>query len=336
MVEYGLFHKAILQSGTGLSSWTLNTDPAKNAYDLANQLGVSYLNNEDLVNKLRELPGRTLMETTPGLWDMDITRGLVSHFSYAPVIDPEDYEGDKFLPRHPREIMESGGSKDIPLIIGYCSEESLFMIREQILDSGVRDVINNNPHLVVPTTLWDIDPHSPNGVSMANDIWSFYLDNQSLRLGNRLEWSRWNTDVHFVYGIDQTVRLTLQHKLSPIYYYRFSFDGSLNFLKRLTLLTTFPGAMHADDLGYLFNLPGLPTLPSNQANVVRRRMSRMWTDFAKYGTPTPFTDTLITTTWPRVGNNLEFMDIGENLVPGTYPYGERMRFMDGLKEKYVN
>lgn len=336
MVTYGLFHKAILQSGTGLSSWTMNLNPAQNAYDLANQLGVSYLNNEDLVAKLRQLPGRQLMDTTPGLLDMDIARGLVSAFSYAPVIDAADYTGDKFLPRHPREIMESGGAMDIPMIIGYCSEESLFMAREQILDGDVRDTVNQNRHLVVPTTLWDIDPRSPNGQAMTNDIWSFYMNNEPLRLGNRLEWSRWNTDVHFLYGIDQSVRLHLQHKFSPIYYYRFSFDGSLNFLKRLTLLTSFPGAMHADDLGYLFNIPNLPMLPSNQALVVRRRMARMWTDFAKYSNPTPVTDSLITTTWPRVGNNMEFMDIGDNMIPGTYPNGERLRFMETLKQRYVN
>lgn len=336
MVEYGLFHKAILQSGTGLSSWTINTNPAQNAYDLAAQLGVSYLDNADLVAKLRELPGRTLMNTTPGLLDMEITRGLVSAFSYAPVIDAPDYTGDKFLPRHPKAIMESGGAMDIPLIIGYCSEESLFMAREQILDSDVRNRVNSNRHLVVPTTIWDIDPRSPNGVSMANEIWRYYMNNNNLALGNRLEWSRWNSDVHFIYGINESVKMHLQHKLSPIYYYRFSFDGSLNFLKRLTLLTSFPGAMHADDLGYLFNLPGLPMLPSNQANVVRRRMGRMWTDFAKYGSPTPFTDSLITTTWPRVGSNLEFMDIGENLVVGTYPNRERLEFMDSLKARFLN
>lgn len=336
MVTPGLFHKAIAQSGTGLSSWTINQDPAQNAYALASQLGVSFWDNEDLIEKLRELPGNVLMNTTPGLLDMEVTRGIVSYFSYAPVIDAPDYQGERFLPRDPRVMMEAGEFMDIPFIIGYCSEESLFMAREQILDSSVRDTVNANRHLVVPTTLWDIDPHSPNGVAMANEMWDFYMDNQPLTMGNRLEWSRLNSDIHFIYGIDQSVRLHLQHKTQPIYYYRFSFDGSNNFLKRLTLLTAFPGAMHADDLGYLFNLPGLPTLPSNQANVVRRRMSRMWTDFAKYGNPTPITDALITSMWPRATNNLEFMDIGENLVPGNHPYRERMAFMESLKQRFVN
>lgn len=335
MVTPGLFHKAISQSGTALSSWTINSDPAQNAYNLADQLGVRYIDHEDLVAKLRELPGELLMDTTPGLLDMEIARGLVSEFTYAPVIDPADYTGDKFLPRHPREIMNSGDFLDVPLIIGYCSEESLFVIREQILDNSVRSTINNNRHLVVPTTLWNINPHSANGVAMADEIWEHYMNNQPLALGNRLEWSRWNTDVHFVYGIDQTVRIQMPHMQSPVFYYRFSFDGSLNFLKRSLLLTTFPGAMHADDLGYLFDLSNLPILPSNHANVVRRRMVRMWTDFAKHGNPTPVTDALITTQWPRCTAAMDYMDIGEQLVAGTNPEGERMAFIERIKQRYL-
>lgn len=335
MVQPGLFHKAIAQSGTGLSSWTVNRNPAQNAYALATQLNVTYLNNEDLVAKLRQLPGPLLMNTTPGLLDFEISRGIVSPFSYAPVIDPPDYTGQKFLPRHPREIMEAGDFLDIPLIIGYCSEESLFVIREQILDGSVRDTINSNMNLIIPTSIWDVEPNSADGQAISRELWSYYMNNQALSLSNRLEWSRYNSDMHFNWGIDQTIRLHLRHQSSPIYFYRFSFDGSNNFLKRLMLLTTFPGAMHADDLGYLFNLPGLPTLPSNQANVVRRRMSRMWTDFAKTGTPTPVTDSLITSTWPRVRDNMEFMDIGENLVMGTNPYAERMALITRLYNNHV-
>ena len=158
--------------------------------------------------------------------------------------------------------------------------------------------------------------------------------NQHLTMENRLEWSRVNSDIHFLWGIHQTVQYTYRQIFSPVYYYRFSFDGSFNFLKRVMLLTSFPGAMHADDLGYLFNLPGLPTFPSNQANVVRRRFIRMWTDFAKRGTPTPTTDSLITMTWPRVTQNMEFMDIGENLVAGAYPNRERMDLFDRLYRTY--
>lgn len=323
-------------SGTALSSWAINYTPEQTAYDLADQLGVSYLNNEDLVNRLRALPAETLFNATPGLLDMEITRGIVSGFSYCPVIDAEDYTGEKFLPRDPREMMVNGEYMDIPLIIGYTSEESLFMIREQILDAAVRDTVNANRDLIVPTALWNVEPTSSAGQSIANSFWNFYMNGEQLTQDNRFEWSQYNSDAHFNWGVDQCVRLHFQQKTSPIYYYVFSFDGALNYLKRRLLLGSFPGAMHGDDLGYLFDLSVLPVLPSNHANVVRRRLTTMWTNFAKTGNPTPTTDALITSLWPRVQGNLEFMDIGENLLVGSNPGRERMALWNDLKERYVD
>lgn len=332
----GLFHKAIAMSGTALSSWAINHNPAQTAYDLADHLGISYLSNEDLVNRLRAIPATTMFEATPGLLDMEVTRGIVSGFSNCPVVDAPDYTGDKFLPRDPRDMMNDGSFMDIPLIIGYTNEESLFMIREQILDATVRDTVNANRNLIVPTTLWDVDPASSAGQSIANGFWDYYMNGQSLTQDNRFEWSQFNSDAHFNWGADQCVRLHIQQKTSPLYYYVFSFDGALNYLKRRLLLTAFPGAMHGDDLGYLFDLSVIPVLPSNHANVVRRRLTRMWTDFAKTGNPTPSTDALITSLWPRVQNNMEYMDIGDNLVVGTNPGGSRMALWNDLKARFVN
>lgn len=336
-MSQGLFHKAMAMSGTALSSWAINYDPASTAYALADQLGISYLNNEDLIRRLRELPAATLFNATPGLLDMEITRGLVSGFSYCPVIDAEDYTGEKFLPRDPRKMMEDGDFMDVPLILGYTNEESLFMIREQILDNTVRDTVNADRSLIVPTALWNVDPRSANGQAIADAFWGHYMNNQPLTNENRFEWSQYNSDAHFNWGVDQCVRLHMQYKTSPVYYYVFSFDGQLNYLKRRLLLTSFPGAMHGDDLGYMFDLHVIPVLPSNHANVVRRRYVGMMTNFAKTNNPTPTTDSLITTIWPRVTpNNMEYLDIGENLVAGTHPMRERMALWNDLKARYVN
>jgi carboxylesterase type B len=70
---------------------------------------------------------------------------------------------------------------------------------------------------------------------------------------------------------------------SPVYFYRFSYDGALNVPKRMLLLQ-FPGAIHADELPYMFeqDIP-FPVLPTNFAFTVGRRLVRLWSNFAKYG-----------------------------------------------------
>lgn len=68
----GLFHRAILLSGSALSSWALVEDPVHFAVHLAKQVNCSvpedlYRDNEDIVDCLREVPLAELMaaDTTP-------------------------------------------------------------------------------------------------------------------------------------------------------------------------------------------------------------------------------------------------------------------------------
>lgn len=52
----------------------------------------------------------------------------------------------------------------------------------------------------------------------------------------------------------------------------------------------FKGACHGDDPFYIFRAKALAKMepkPTSQAVQIREKMVQMWTDFAKYGNPTP-------------------------------------------------
>lgn len=89
----------------------------------------------------------------------------------------------------------------------------------------------------------------------------------------------------FARGIDQTANIHAKNQEEPVYYYKFSFTGALNLVKQLLLLQNYPGAVHADDVPYLFQITSLPAplLPNNPAIQIRRLMVRLWTNFAKTG-----------------------------------------------------
>lgn len=91
----------------------------------------------------------------------------------------------------------------------------------------------------------------------------------------------------FAFGIDQTARYHggIQAPSNPVYLYKFSFDGSLNLIKTALFLTDYPGACHGDDVFYMFKIMKIPPplFPTNIALQTRRRMVRMWTNFAKNG-----------------------------------------------------
>lgn len=125
----------------------------------------------------------------------------------------------------------------------------------------------------------------------------------------------------------------------PIYYYKFTFDGDLNLVKRLLLLTDYPGAVHADELFYMWSatsIPITPLLPTNPALAVRRRVVRMWTNFAKFSDPTFVLDATVNIRWPQVLGTQEHMNIGVNLVPGRWAMEERINVWQDLERRFAN
>lgn len=141
----------------------------------------------------------------------------------------------------------------------------------------------------------------------------------------------------FNWGIDTTARIHSQRQAEPVYYYRFSFTGSLNLIRNLMLIRDYPGAVHADDIFYLFSVTSVPPplFPTNESIMTRRRMVRLWTNFAKFGNPTQNTDLIVNTRWDRVFGTQEFLDIGDGLTPGRWPFQSRLDFWNALQAKHV-
>lgn len=63
-----------------------------------------------------------------------------------------------------------------------------------------------------------------------------------------------------------------------------------------------------------------------------KRMTILWTNFAKYGNPNPVDkDELINVTWtPIIGDNMNYLDINEELKMCVNPEKERMKFWDDV------
>lgn len=91
----------------------------------------------------------------------------------------------------------------------------------------------------------------------------------------------------FGYGITESARYhaATQSPSTPVYMYKFGFDGSLNLFKAALLLKDYPGACHAEDLFYMFKVARIPSSPFPGSSVLqtRRKMVRMWTNFARDG-----------------------------------------------------
>lgn len=65
----GLFHKAISQSGSALNTWAYQTHPENVAHQLAEDMGITFTDNADLIRQLREAKPSALNQATPGMID---------------------------------------------------------------------------------------------------------------------------------------------------------------------------------------------------------------------------------------------------------------------------
>jgi len=327
-VARGLFSKAISQSGVALCPWAYHANPLEAALDFSQRLNISATSNADLVNKLRAVSVEDIALASKGLKDTDFPRGHLP-YEFSPVVE-QDIAEPPFLTQPPWEILKSGRWNDVPYIIGTNSEEAIFSALELRIDPDTFNKLNSNPNYLAPPT-WNLDESQQ--TTIANSILDEYFTDRFVN--DTYEFIQYSTDSYFHYPISKTVKIMKQQS-SPVYFYIFDFDGDLGLLKRFTLLGKYPGVMHGDEIFYLFKQAGLPSpvLPGNPALAVRSKLTTMWTNFAKFGNPTPEVTSTIPAIWPRVQDNQEYLWITETLTPANYPKKERMNFWERLDQSF--
>lgn len=280
-----LFHRAIIQSGTALSPWAYQPDPRTQAENLGRSLGISWSSTQNLIDQMRAMPFQRIVDQQRGWTELDVPRGFYS-FDWAPCLEPANSPEARFLTDTPWNLMNTGNFLRMPFIMGYTDVESLFMIRELLIDNTVMNQFIANPHFYSPHS-FNLNPQTQQAEvnEVAASFRNIYFNGAHPSQAVRFNWTQYMTDAHFTFGSDRTIRYHSTRQTQPIYYYKFSMDGSLNMVKRLILLSDYPGAVHADDIFYLFDVSSwpMPILPGNIALTVRRRMVRLWTNFAIHG-----------------------------------------------------
>ncbi|XP_033992229.1 neuroligin-2-like [Trematomus bernacchii] len=119
----GLFHRAIAQSGTAISSWSVNYQPLKYTKILARKVGCTYTETADLVDCLRRKNFRELV-------DQDIQPARY-HIAFGPVVD-----GD-VVPDDPEILMQQGEFLNYDILIGVNQGEGLKFVDDSEDNDGI-------------------------------------------------------------------------------------------------------------------------------------------------------------------------------------------------------
>ncbi|GLG93746.1 Carboxylic ester hydrolase [Gryllus bimaculatus] len=197
-----------------------------------------------------------------------------------------------------------------------------------------KDVDANWEHNVLPELR--VPPDGPRAKEALDELRRFFMGGKPLSKDTMQGFLNLHSDITFHEGIAYALQCMAKTPKAPLYLYHFSVDDKLNFLKPLKNLD-YPGACHADEIGYLFrvelNDPDLP--PEDPAALVRRRMIRLWTNFAKKNDPTPEDDPLLGVRWkPYTAEERNFLEIGPQLRNGTDLYADRVAFWEKFYNTY--
>ncbi|CAH2056102.1 unnamed protein product, partial [Iphiclides podalirius] len=313
-----LISKAIIQSGTALSSWALQTQPLEHARTLAGSLGCEANSVDEILEFLSTTPVKDIVEATSQLQTVERFYEQGSNY-FAPVVEKEFPGVEAALTESFIGLLTSGRLADIPVMIG---STALEFAKER--QGDLQAYIPRELHL---------KRDSEESLAVAEGIERVYFKGAE---DNALERQRLLSDVLVNVDTHRYVQYLVKATNRPIYYYKFDYVGALNLSKRLGDGQESEYAAHLDELGYLFkNDYQKDVEPTAQDVKMRERMLRLWTNFAKIGNPTPDENHYLKVTWlPVTKDKLYYLKLGGELSLETSPDKERMDFWDEVYEKH--
>ncbi|XP_015597183.1 esterase E4 [Cephus cinctus] len=328
----GLFHRAIAMSGAATVQEPLPTQQKHLAKKQAELLGCP---TDTTGNMLICLNTKTIEEFVDSYekffeWHRDPI--LV----WSPVVEPEVNGVERFLPAQPVDLIRQGKINEVPLIIGVTKDEFGGVVTSIIEEArkgntSTFDDLNQNWDTIAPISFL-YERGTPRSRRISQELKKFYLNNQPVSLDNVDGLAQLYADAVIGFSAHRFVKLISAASAKPVYYYRFSYQG--RFSHSVWSDTKKPyGVVHHDDLLYLFYISFFPYFNATDPEVVTvKRLTTMWTNFAKTGQPIPTNnEDFKNVKWPiYTDKTKEYLDIGDNLVTDCGLYRNRMSFWDNL------
>jgi carboxylesterase type B len=279
----GLFNRAIPMSGTALcKTWTVGQRrnfPAR----LARAVGWNGIGGEkEILSFLEEADPLKLVHEYDVIMTDEEKVEMNILFAFGPVIEP--YITDNcFIPKDPVLMAREAWGNDIDILVGACSNEGLLMYFHAAMYNLDLNLFLKKFHQALPLEL-GLKYGDEKSQKYGAILKKLYYGCTEPSFQNFQGYFDFVADLVFWTGIERAAMARVG-KNGKTYLYRFDVDLSLNLLKKLQpFIQSFPGACHADDLGYLFNtaLGCKFSIESKEFDVIKRMVS-IFTNFAING-----------------------------------------------------
>ncbi|XP_062124846.1 juvenile hormone esterase-like [Drosophila sulfurigaster albostrigata] len=323
----GLFHRGICMSASPYGRYAYNTSDIVVAQRQARLLKCPETPLKDLVSCLREKPMMDFVTSYNGMFEFGW-----NPLSNWQIVVEQDHGQERFLIEEPHKTAHSGNFYKVPLISGITEFEFMSGAFFDLRNDTIRGMLNSDWERYAPIVLL-YERGTLHSKEISAALRNEYLGGEAIENpGSLLALGRLYSDAIIGVGYNRFMRLMAPH--TPIYTYYFRYKGRYSFLKDPETNKTF-GAMHHDELIYLFQVPLISPLfnITDPENTTIERLTRMWTGFASTSNPNNSTDKyLCDLNWPLYNTeNPKYLEIDEEMTIKTGNINEqRYKFWDKL------
>lgn len=307
-----LFQKAIIQSGAPFNpSWSA----------IVPENGLKW--HQEFIEKLgcgEEVDSLECLENVEAdkINDIGLNMTYTIGASVWSLMPDMDFTQTPFMPGNPETLLSDGQfNKDVKVIIGFNKDEGVLWFAGQVAGLTSWDDYKNTFDTIGTKVLFEIPGNDipQDFVDKAHKILEGYIgsiDNVNEEHAQDLIYM--GTDGRFTYGASKTIDYLVQQGVD-VFPYLLSYQGEftiLNVMNGLNVNDT--GVAHGDDLFYLWD-PffewefGFTGQLSGEDLLVRDTMMAAWTNFAKFGDPTPPESGLPTWTPQSTNSDHYYWDI---------------------------
>lgn len=264
-VAEGLFHRAILESGSAITDSLITYDPIMTAITSFSDINQE-INITELLRKYMSISARSLIKTIAINWNIT---GYTNEktLKFKPCIERDLRFSSSLIDKDPLEVLLSGNYHQMPMMFSFTNLEGL-----SILDD--MSILNKELHKLLPENIEikDIALES----KIEDMIKDFYFDDTSVKEPSIAQYTDYLGDTTVNYPLVKSAFLHATNDRNPVFLMEFSYEGGLNDLK---IIDGLYGAKHGDILNYVFATDNL----EEEDELVAIRLNTLWSNFIKFG-----------------------------------------------------
>nr|ALT10384.1 juvenile hormone esterase-like protein 2 [Portunus trituberculatus] len=298
----GLFSQVIMQSGTALQSWALNSRHRQEAETVGRKMGC-----EDVQNST------ALLACLQKVDAKELTASLQDTFQWflLPLAFIARVDGD-YLPDFPVNLISKKLYNEVDLLAGVTKDEGAMVTRALFVREDLVTQLEENFTVIGPLSL-SVE-NEKDSVTLAKTIYDHYMSDINFD-DHSSQFTQLYSDVSFnLYHDEVTARHAAHFPGRRTFRYEFQHRGEASLSDCYGTEKGKHWVGHADELFYLFTGGPMfePFLKEGLTRPddlhVRDMMLKMWTNFATSGNPTP--DASLGFTWePSTADNLHYLAI---------------------------